>query len=103
MTQLTPTFKNLLMSPTGVLPLGMSVVALALVVSHVMIFGVDPRPTDEGAVAHLWQLLMVGQTPILAFFAIKWLARAPRPALGVLALQTAAILAAMAPVFLLKL
>ncbi len=31
------------------------------------------REPDEGTIAHLWQLLMAGQMPFLAFFAIKWL------------------------------
>ena len=29
------------------------------------------REPDEGSIAHLWQLLMAGQLPILAYFAIK--------------------------------
>jgi hypothetical protein len=61
------------------------------------------REPDEGAIAHIWQLLMAGQLPVLAFFAIKWLPRAPRPTLYVLALQAGAALASMAPVFLLNL
>jgi len=36
---------------------------------------------------------------VLAFFAIKWLPRAPKSTLAVLALQAGAVLAAMAPVF----
>jgi hypothetical protein len=56
---------------------------------------------DEGAAAHVFQLLLVVQLPIVAFFAIKWLPRDPRHALYVLALQAAAGLAALAPVFLL--
>ena len=55
------------------------------------------------AVAHLWQILMGGQLPLLAFFLIKWLPRAPKAALSVLALQILAALAAMAPVYLLGL
>jgi hypothetical protein len=61
------------------------------------------RETDEGAAAHIWQLLMGGQIPIVAYFAIKWLPQAPRQALYVLALQAAAGLAAAAPVYLLHL
>ena len=61
------------------------------------------REPDEGAIAHLWQLLMAGQLPILAFFAIKWLPRAPRQTLYVLALQAGAVLASTAPVFFLNL
>jgi hypothetical protein len=39
----------------------------------------------------------------VAFFAIKWLPQAPRQALFVLMLQAGAALAALAPVFFLKL
>ena len=80
----------------------MSLAALADVVVSIAIFGVA-HETDEGTAAHIWQLLMAGQMPILAFFAVKWLPRAPRQTLYVLALQTSAALAAMAPVFLLHL
>lgn len=31
------------------------------------------RQPDEGTAAHLWQLLMAGQVPIVAFFAVRWL------------------------------
>jgi hypothetical protein len=57
------------------------------------------RQADEGAVAHIWQLLMAGQLPVIAFFAIKWLPAEPGHALRVLALQAAATLAAMFPVW----
>ena len=40
---------------------------------------------------------------VIAFFAIRWFARTPRQALLVLALQVSAGVAAVAPVFLLKL
>ena len=60
---------------------------------------VAPAPPTE---AHIWQLLMAAQIPIMAFFAIKWLPRAPKEALTVLLLQLGAALAAAAPVFLLK-
>jgi hypothetical protein len=42
---------------------------------------------------------MTGQLPIIAFFAIKWLPRAPAKTLAVLALQAGAALASMAPVY----
>jgi hypothetical protein len=87
--------------PTALIPLAMSIAALALVLSHIAIFGVA-RQADEGAAAHLWQLLMAGQIPLIAVFAIKWLRRAPGPALLVLGLQAVAVLAAAAPVFLLN-
>jgi hypothetical protein len=80
----------------------MSLAALATVIVHVALFG-TAREADEGAAAHIWQLLMAGQVPFIAFFAVKWLPRTPRLALPVLALQAAAVLAALAPVYLLGL
>ena len=80
----------------------MSIAALSLVLGHIAIFGVG-RQADEGAAAHLWQLLMAGQLPVIAVFAIKWLPRTPGPALLVLGLQAVAVLAAATPVFLLNL
>lgn len=88
--------------PTALIPLAMSFAALSLVVGHTMFFG-TAREKDEGAAAHLWQLLMAGQLPVIAFFAVRWLSRTPGQALLVLALQAVAMLAAAAPVFLLKL
>lgn len=84
--------------PSAFLPLWMSLSALGLVMIHIAIFGAAREP-DEGPTAHLWQILMAGQLPILAFFAIKWLPRAPRQTLYVLGLQAGAVLASMAPVF----
>ena len=87
--------------PSALVPLAMSCAALALVLGHIALVGVA-READEGTTAHLWQLLMTGQVPVVAFFAIKWLPRSPRQALLVLALQGGAALAALAPVFLLN-
>jgi hypothetical protein len=87
--------------PSALLPLAMSFAALAIVLGHIAMSGVA-RQADEGTAAHLWQLLMAGQMPVVAFFAIKWLPRSPRPALLVLALQLCAGLAALAPVYLLN-
>ncbi len=93
--------KILIKSPSAFLPLAMSFGALATVLIHVALFGVA-RQADEGTAAHIWQILMAAQLPIMAFFVIKWLPRTPIHALAVLALQGGAALAAAAPVFLLK-
>jgi hypothetical protein len=93
---------SLLKQPSAFLPVAMSLAALAVVLIHVARFGVA-READEGTSAHIWQLLMIAQVPIVAFFAIKWLPRAPGPALSILALQAGAGLAALAPVFFLGL
>ena len=88
---------SMLRRPTAIVPLAMSFVALAVVLVHYAAYGVA-READEGAAAHLWQLLMAAQLPILGFFAAIWLPRAPKQALLVLVLQAAAAL----PVYLLK-
>jgi ABC-type Co2+ transport system permease subunit len=89
---------SLVREPSGALPIAMSLTALLVVVAHVALFGIV-HEADEGTAAHLWQLLMGGQLPIVAWFALKWLPRAPRRALRVLALQIAAMLPSFAAVY----
>jgi hypothetical protein len=91
----------LIKHPSAYVPVAMSIIAFALVLSHVLSGGV--HEADEGTEAHLWQLLMVGQAPLVVYFALKWLPKSPGEALRVLALQLAAILAACVPVFWFKL
>jgi hypothetical protein len=89
-----------LKQPSAFLPVAMSLVALAVVATHVAWHGTAPQ-ADEGAAAHIWQILMAAQVPLVLYFAVRWVPRAPRQAAGILALQVAAALGAMAPVFLL--
>jgi len=88
--------------PSAFLPPVISAVVLALILVHIARFGLI-READEGAAAHLFQLLMPAQMVIIAFFALKWVPRAPRAALQVLALQGVAALAVLALVFFLRL
>jgi hypothetical protein len=90
---------TILKRPSAFLPLAMSSAALAVVLVYVALHGPAPQ-TDEGAAAHLWQILMAAQLPIVVFFAIKWATRFPRQSAPIMALQIGAALAAMAPVFL---
>lgn len=90
----------MLKHPSAFLPVAMSLAALAAVLTFVALHGTAPQ-ADEGAAAHIWQLLMAFQVPIVLFFAIKWLPQSPRQALPILGLHVGAALAAMAPVFLL--
>lgn len=108
MNQDPRSFGAIVRHPSAYLPMAMSLTALAVLgVSAIYGFAHSGhglvREVDEGTAAHLWQLLMGGQIPVLMFFAVKWLPRAPRPTLYVLALQAGAALASMAPVFLLGL
>jgi len=91
-------FSEMIKRPSAFLPVAMSFAALAMVLGHVVMFGAV-READEGTAAHVFQLLMVAEVPIVAFFAIKWLPRFPRQTLQVLAVQAAAAIAALAPVF----
>ncbi len=88
--------------PSALLPIAMSIAALALVLTHIALVGVV-HETNEGTAAHLWQLLMAGQLPVVAYFALKWLPQAPGQALAVLFLQAVAALAACVPVYWFKL
>ena len=106
--QLDRSFGGIVKKPSALIPMAMSLTALAML-GGLYAYGMATgrgglvREPDEGAAAHIWQLLMAGQIPVLAFFAIKWLPRAPRQALYVLGLQAGAALSAMAPVYFLHL
>lgn len=88
---------NALMRFSALAPVAMSLAALALVVARLWVAG-TARAVDEGTVAHLFQLLMLCQLPIVASFAIEWLRLTPRHALAVLVLQALAVAVACAPV-----
>ncbi len=92
--------RSLIKQPSAVVPLVLSSAALALVLGHAALFGVV-HEADEGTAAHIFQLLMAAQVPVVAFFAIRWLPRAPRQAFQVLVLQAGAALAAFVAVFFL--
>lgn len=93
--------KVILKNPSAFLPLAMSFGAFATMLIYVAIFG-PARQADEGTAAHIWQILMAGQIPIIMFFALKWLPRTPKEALLVLILQGSAALMALVPVYLLR-
>jgi hypothetical protein len=76
----------LLKQPGAWIPLVISLAALMMILGYAAIFGIA-RHQDEGAPAHIFQLIMVAQLPIAAYFAFKWLPRRPAQALIVLALQ----------------
>lgn len=64
--------------PLSVLiPLLLSAMALGVVLGHAAFYGVVHEP-DEGAAAHVFQLLMTAQLPFLAYFGYKWVRPKPR-------------------------
>jgi hypothetical protein len=90
---------SLIRQPSALIPLAMSFAALALVLVHAAIFGVV-HGADEGTAAHVFQILMAAQLPVVAYFAFKWLPKQPRQSLKILALQAGAWIAAIATVYL---
>lgn len=92
----------LVRKPSAIAPIAMSLCALGVVLIAIAVSGARQQ-ADESTAAHLWQLLMAGQLPFLAWFAFHWLKRDLKAGLLVVALQIAAFLAALLPVWLLGL
>jgi len=84
---------------SAIVPIGMSLVALALVLISASVFG-TAQNEDEGAAARIFQLLMMLQLPIVGYFGVRWLPERPRAALMVLVVQGIAWLAALGALFL---
>ena len=84
--------------PSAWIPVAMSLTAFSVVFAHIALYGVA-READEGAIAHLWQLLMAVQLPVIVYFAVRWIPRDHQQAVRVLGLQIGAVLLAAAPVF----
>lgn len=70
-------------------------------IGHVAVYGIT-READEGAAAPRFQLLLVAQMPVIAYFAIRWLPKAPRQALAVLGLHALAGCLAVASVLVIE-
>ena len=92
---------TLLKRPAGWLPLAMSGAAIAVLLLRIAFVGTQPA-ADEGTAAHLWQLLIGGQLPVMLYFAIRCVPEAPLQALRVLGFQIAGVALACAPVFYFK-
>jgi len=93
--------REMLRHPSGFLPLVMSLAALSVVLAYLAVNGPTPQ-SDEGTAAHIWQLLMAAQVPIVFYFAVKWLPQSPRQGAITLALQIGGAMAALLPVYLLR-
>jgi hypothetical protein len=88
--------------PSAWVPIAMSSLAVIILVVHIIKFGTAPE-FDEGVSAHLWQLLMVGQVPVIGWFLLRWSRISPRRSAWVIAAQVVAFIVALAPVYLLGL
>lgn len=96
---LSPTAaRRLFWSPSGFVPVAMSIGALAVVAGHMVTSGVAPQ-ADEGTAAHVWQLLMACQLPVVAWFALRWIPQRGRTAIAISAIHVGALAAACFPVW----
>jgi hypothetical protein len=95
-------FAQLIRKPAAWLPLLFSAAIAALLLTAYLRGDLRPKP-DEDAYAHLFQIFLAAQIPIIAWFAIKWMPQAPRPGAIVLILQFLAIAVVCSPVYLLHL
>ena len=82
---------SLLRKPSALLPMAMSFTALTILLTHIVLYGIAREP-DEGTAAHLFQLLIAAQLPVVGYFALRWLPEHPRQTMAVLAMQVAAAL-----------
>lgn len=98
MTSYPETVLTLARQPSGFVPVVMSVTALAVVLGSIATGGAV-RQADEGISAHIFQLLIAAELPLLVVFLVKWLRKDARAALTILAVQTAAICIALFPVW----
>lgn len=96
------TIMVLVRKPSAFAPIFMSLAALGAVLVAIAIGSARPK-SDENVFAHIWQILMAGQLPILGWFAMHWLRRDLRAGLAVAGLQIVAFVAALVPVWLLGL
>lgn len=81
----------------------MSLTVLLLFLINIAIFGIPARKPDEGLGAHLFQLWLLLEILMMAFFTIKWLQKMPKQTIIVLIIQILSVLTACAPVFFLNL
>jgi hypothetical protein len=83
------------------IPIAMSLSALTFLLIYAAIFGTRYH-ADERWPARIFQLVMLAELPIAAFFAVKWLPKQPRQSLIVLAAQAIAWIIPIATVLLLE-
>lgn len=90
--------------PSSWVPIAMSVVAIALILGYVAIFGVNKRPNaDEGAPARLFQLLMFSQLFVISYFIATNFPKKPKETAIIFLLQILAAASAVGLIFFLEL
>ena len=88
--------------PSAWFAVALSFVMFMIMLSFIFIFGIVEE-ADEGVGAHLFQIWLVVEACMIAFFLIKWLPQKPKQAFLILAIQMIAVIAVCTPVFYFKL
>ena len=94
---------SLIKKPSAWIPIVIPLTFFAVMLILFTINGLPSPQKDEGTMAHLFQIWIVLEIPMLSFFAIKWLPQAPKEASIILAIQIISALMVCAPVFIFKL
>ena len=89
---------KLLRKPSAFLPITMSMLALGLVIAQISLYGIAPKH-DEGAAAHIFQLLIAAQLPVILLFAMRSAPKEPKGSITVIGLQMFSALMALTPVW----
>ena len=84
----------LLRKPSAWIPIAIPLIFFAYLVIYISLYGIV-KEEDEGTGAHLFQIWLVLEPFMLGFFAVKYVPRATKQALIILALQ---IIAALLPI-----
>ena len=91
---------QIIKKPSAWVPIALSLITLVMILVYIATVDIaNPPEADEGIPAHLFQIWLVIEFFMLAFFAIKWLPQNPKSAFFVLALQIVMVLIPMSIVF----
>ncbi len=89
--------------PSAWIPVVMSLAALALVFGYILFIGIPKVPVeDENLAARIFQLLLVGQIPVIIYFTVKYIMRKPKEVFLTLLIQFLAGFLAFVSVFILE-
>jgi len=87
---------------SGFIPIYLSLAALAVVVLSIILNGVTPG-RDEDAFAHIYQILIAAEVPVVGFFVVRWIRTSFWLCFRILVVQAIALATALLPVWLLHL
>lgn len=78
----------------------MSVTAIIMLAEFLIFGGPVVHEQDEGFGAHMFQLLIMVEIPIIVYFVLTWYRRKPKQTIIVLSLQLITLIMAVAPVLI---